>query len=65
MIKLTNGLLVICDQGRSYHRGLGGQGPSPPTNRFALPPDQTFGKLKYDDISMMINLKLRNFKTIL
>ena len=29
----------------------GGQGP--PTNRFG-PPHQTFGKLKYDDISMMI-----------
>ena len=29
------------------------------------PPHQTFGKLKYDDISMMIQLKIRNLSYIL
>ena len=37
------------NQGRSYHRGLGVMAPTP----IGLAP-QSFGKLKYDDISIMI-----------
>ena len=41
---------------------LGAWGARPPTNRS---PPQTFGKLKYDVIFMMIQSKLRNLKIIL
>ena len=38
-------VLNVHNQGRSYHRGMGGQ--LPPPHQFLLPPHQTFGKLKF------------------
>ena len=50
----------LCDQGRTYHWGLGGQGPPP----IGLALHQTVGKLKYDDISIDDSVETPKFKKL-